>query len=303
MSLTFSQDVEGTLLNLLLPESGQAAARAIFILGAPRTGSTLLYQAVSSRFGLPYVSNLTNDRFAETPIVGFAIQKALPPAEITYTSRYGTTQGALQPSEGSAVMRRWFGGGHPSAVVSTTLRAGMKEHFLATLRAANSLFGRPLVIKNAWNCFRIRCLAETLPHARFIWIRRDVAAAAKSDLAARHVRHGTSTTWNSATPANLKELQRLPPHAQVVENQYAFNTTLDRDLRSFAQGRWARVLYEEFCRDPEGILTHLGRSLDLPAPCDPTQVKLDAPGNWVLSQSEQEAIDSYIAARPHLGKG
>ena len=289
-------DIESALFAHLLVEADNVVPSTLFVLGAPRTGSTILYQVLCSRFGLPYIANLTNDHFAETPIVGLAIQKALP-EEIAYTSSYGKTQGAFQLSEGSAIMKHWFGGGHPSALVSTTVKDGMQEHFLTTLRAAESLFERPLVIKNGWNCFRIRCLAEALPHARFVWIRRDIAAAAKSDLAARYAIRGTPTAWNSATPANVEELRKLPPAAQVVENQYTFNAAIGTSLRSHAAGRWTQVWYEDFCRDAVGTLDRLAATFGIAPVVRPADIKLTRAGGWELSHADMATIDAYIAER------
>ena len=135
--------LEEYLLDLLLKGSDDIQPRTMFVLGAPRTGSTVLYQSLSARLGLPYISNLVNDCFPQTPIVGLTIQKAFP-VEISFTSQYGKTSGKFQPSEGSAVMAHWFGGGHPSALVSTRIFEGKMQHFMITLAAADALFGRPL---------------------------------------------------------------------------------------------------------------------------------------------------------------
>ena len=298
MRISDGASLEQSLLRFLRKNTYHASTRAIFILGAPRTGSTILYQALCSRFELPYIANLTNEHYPDTPILGLAIQKSFP-VQILFSSRYGKTDGPLQPSEGSAVMAHWFGGGHPSALVSNSIKEGMQEHFLATLGTAESLFGRPLVIKNPWNCFRVRCLAETVPAAQFIWIRRNLAAASKSDLAARYKTKGSPTLWNSATPANLKKLQRLPPAVQVVENQHEFNRAIDKGLNTYAAGRWTEIWYEDFCCDPNGVLNAIARALSLPSSANRTTIKLTSSRGWELAPAEEAAIDDYASHRDH----
>ena len=290
------RDVEKAAFNSLLVGKSVREAATLFVLGAPRTGSTILYQALCSRFELPYIANLTNEYFSQTPIIGLSIQKSLP-VDILFTSRYGKTEGAFQPSEGSAVMAHWFGGGHPSALVSNTILKGMTDHFLKTLLAAECLFGRPLIIKNAWNCFRIPFLAEALPDAQFIWIRRNIADAAKSDLAARYAIKGSPELWNSATPANVEELRRLPPAQQVVENQRAFNATIGEDLMSHAKGRWTQVWYDEFCQHSTKVLNDLAAALELPLHTSRSKVEVAATGVWRLSIAEETMIDAYIRDR------
>lgn len=270
----------------------------VFILSAPRSGSTLLYQALCHRLALPYISNLTNDFFATSPVVGLAIQKAMP-VQIRFDSQYGKTDGFFQPSEASAVMRRWFGGGHPSALVSARILAGMEASFIATLKAAEILFGAPLVIKNAWHCFRLPYLAAVLPGARFLWLRRNIRDAAKSDLAARYKTKGSADIWNSATPANVEELKKLPPTAQVVENQYEFNRAIGRSLSQHAEGRWIEFSYDDFLDQPERTFVRVGRFLGRSPLLDSSPVTIVKPSGKNLSTEDKKNIDAYVTHHAH----
>jgi len=253
-------DLETKLLQSLIAKGAPKTARPIFILGAPRTGSTIVYQALAGFFRLPFFANLTNMYYPDAPIIGLSIQAAHSVHdELLYSSRYGKVPGIFQPSEASAVMAHWFGGGHPSQATSNNIVSGKKAHFLTTLAASESLFEKPLVIKNAWNCFRIKCLNRALPGAIFVWIRRDIAASAKSDLHARYIVQGSPEAWNSATPSNVEELRRKPYWVQVVENQYEFSQAISRAAQGLANGRLIEIWYEDFCIDPVGTLTRIGK--------------------------------------------
>jgi hypothetical protein len=235
-----------------------AMAGAIFILGAPRTGSTFLYQAMVHAFALPYISNFTNSSFPTTPIVGLAVQNGTR-VDIGFQSSFGKTNGAFQPSEGSAVLMNWFGGGHPSQIVSTQVLERKERHFRRTLAATEGLCGGPLLTKNPWNCFRANYLTQSLPNARFVWIRRDIRVAALSDLEARYItKNGDPNAWNSATPANVEQLLRLPPVQQVVENQVEFSKAISGALATHAEGRWIEVWYEDLIADPQVALDRIG---------------------------------------------
>jgi hypothetical protein len=285
---------EEVLLDVLAPKVELNRATPIFILGAPRTGSTILYQAICSTFHLPFISNFTNEFFSSTPITGLAIQKGIP-VEIGFESRFGKTSGQLQPSEASAVMARWFGGGHPSALVSARILDGMEPHFVATVAAAEALFGAPLVIKNAWNCFRVSYLATTLPSARFIWIRRDISAAAKSDLAARYETKGSSKEWNSATPANVERLRQLPATAQVVENQHQFNIAISEALREHAGGRSCEIWYEDLIESRDRLLKRISTFLRIRSAAGAKLINIAPPRPPKLSSADESAIASYLA--------
>lgn len=267
----------------------------LFIVGSPRTGSTPLYQAVASVFSFPYISNFINERFGLHPLVGFALQRGVQ-AEIDLKNQFGKTTGEFQLSEGSAVVSRWFGGGHPSQLVSHSILEGEEEHFLKTLKAVEYLYGKPLLIKNAWNCFRIKYLATRLPRARFIWIRRDISRAAKSDLLARHITKKDPNEWNSATPANVELLKKMSPAHQVVENQFEFNKAIGNDLQEFAAGRWVDVWYEDFASQPEEVLQELASFLKHDASLSSNNfVNQITISNRKLSDQESIEIEQYVA--------
>jgi hypothetical protein len=299
------RETEFVLLDMLASEIDAGRTPCVFILGAPRTGSTFLYQALVSCFRLPYIANLTNDHWAQRPLVGLALQKALSGREnVGFRSAYGKVSGPLAPSEGSAVMRHWFGGGHPSQLVSTEAVRGRESELVRTLQGAWTLYGRPLVVKNAWNCFRIAWLARALPRAAFVWVRRDIAAAARSDLLARYAVHGDASRWNSATPANVEDIRKLPPAHQVVENQYEFTRAIDSALAALDPHRHARLWYEDLCAAPAAALQALGARMTALGDCvivpqlhDAVAPTLDAD---LPPSPELEEVSRYVESHARL---
>jgi hypothetical protein len=274
------------------------AASAVFILGAPRTGSTALYQAIVHAFGLPFISNST---MADAPIVGILESYRLWSGESgRLISEFGKTNGLHAPSEGSAVMARWCGGGHPSEIMSPAILPNQREHMAATLRTVEGATGKPVVVKNAWNCFRLKSLAEAFPRAGFIWIRRDVMAAARSDLAARYRTKNNPNEWNSATPRNVDELRRRPYWEQVVENQFEFSRAIMEASAGMAPGRFVEVWYEDFCAAPAVELEKLKTNLDIMR-ATPHALPSNAIGageGIAPSREDCDRIDAYLRADP-----
>jgi hypothetical protein len=116
-----------------------------------------------------------------------------------------------------------------------------------TLKAIYSFSGKPILIKNAWNCFRIRSLIKIFPNCHFIWIRRDIEKSAISDLIARRIRGSPNKVWSSATTANFKEILKKPYWEQVVEQQYEYNRTISQDLKLYGKGQFHQLWYESIC--------------------------------------------------------
>ena len=293
-------ELEAELFEAARERPNKVGGGPVFIVGAPRTGSTIFYQALVSAYDLPYFSNLTDKYFAERPIIGLSLQGGIPlPSLISGRSRFGKTEGSRQPSEASRVMTAWFGGGHPSEVRSAGASPGNEEHLCRTIDAAHRLFGRPLVIKNAWNCFRLRFLRATFPEAAFIWIRRGMVASAQSDLDARYVVSGNPLVWNSATPRNWEELRVRPCWEQVAENQFEFSRAIGEGLDGLQPTRRADVWYEDLCEEPEVVLHSLGEQLSVlfhvefqPARIPPIE---SAPIGGGLEAREIRAVEHYIA--------
>jgi len=209
----------------------------IFILGAPRTGSTFLYQVMINYFGLSYLTNFTNKYFTKHPYIGTYL--SLPfMGKVNYSSDYGKTNGLFGPSEASYIFRNWFGGEHPSETKSCNILPGKEKSLIRTFK------NKTIVTKNAWNCFRIWELVNLLPDIRFIWIKRNIMDSALSDLNSRYNR-GSPDIWNSATPANYKEIQKRPYWEQVVEQQHEYNRIIERDLKLYSK-RYMVIQYENF---------------------------------------------------------
>jgi len=269
------------------------------LLGAPRTGSTILYQLLAKFLGLPYFSNLTNARYAATPIVGLAIQHAVAATcTIALESSFGKVAGAFQPSEASAVMGHWCGGGHPSQSVSASVLEDKREHMHRTLVAAQRMYRRPILIKNAWNCFRIGSLSMVFPRARFIWIRRDIRHAALSDLSARYVTKKSPLAWNSATPSTVDTLRTLPYWEQVVENQFEFNEAISASLQSLPAERATSLWYEDFRVSPASCLRKLAAFAGVSCPeTGSAETAMKRGTAYQLAKGDASRVFEYVATR------
>src|SRR6056297_1278708 len=72
----------------------------VFIIGAPRTGSTILYQALTNLYDVLYIDNLVC-RFHRNLFLGFRVSNRIYGAKPhnSFSSYHGRTRGGHSPSE------------------------------------------------------------------------------------------------------------------------------------------------------------------------------------------------------------
>lgn len=266
----------------------------IFVLGAPRSGTTLLYQLLVEGLEVGWLANA----HAAEPTRVVSIERAAPPLEqrlgSDFDSAHGATSGDWGPSEAGDFWYRAFPRGrHQQGIADATparLRsvAGMVRRFAAAV-------GRPVVFKNTLNSLRVPVLATALPEARFILIERDLSDNARSLLVGR-LRRGDVDAWWSARPDGADDHADESPAQQAAWQCRTVVEVARRDLAAHAPGRFTTVTYDELCHDPRAVLRRLHRWLVgsglTVASRDPSRLpqRFDRRGGGALPPDQEAAL-------------
>jgi hypothetical protein len=222
----------------------------IFIIGPPRSGSTILYQLAVQRFDVGYLAN-RHCRFCGAPSLVERRTRTSPPGELS--SRYGRTTGPDAPSECPEYWYRFFRRS-PQYVPREEMPERQSRRFRASVRAFGDAAGRPVLFKNLICALRLGPIAEALPEAVFVRIRRDLLATATSLLAGRKALYGDYGHWWSSEPPEIDRLRTLPPHEQVVEQVLSIEALIDSALDDIGPHRFNELTYETLCEDAAGEL-------------------------------------------------
>ena len=268
----------------------------LLIVGAPRSGSTLLYQALVQGFDVGYLAN-RHCRLWGAPSLVERTHRPSPGS--SFDSRFGQTSGPDAPSECGPFWYRFFRR-HPQYVPLSEADPARLRRLRAAVRALGDAAGKPLVFKNLLCTLRLEPIGAALPEAVFVVIRRDLVANAASVLEARRTLHGDYGTWWSAEPPEIDELRALPPHEQAVEQIRRIEALVDRDRERLGAHRFLEVRYEELCDDPHGTLAAvaelanangftLARRQAIPA-------KFDRSGASRLDPALHERVVAYVRA-------
>ncbi len=226
----------------------------VFILGAPRCGSTLLMQTMAKCLDIGYLSNQHCKLYGAPSAIHSILARGFASREITFVSKHGSTPDVYGPSECPGWWYRFFPRA-PEHISTSQMDPKALQEFRMSVEALAHSFDRPLFFKNLYASLRLKPIMHALPESLFIVIRRDLGAQAHSILEARFRNTGDYGAWFSMKIPDTQSVVELPPHEQVISQITGIHKIIDEDLPidRFSERRMD-VSYEDFCRSPAGVL-------------------------------------------------
>lgn len=246
----------------------------VLIVGAPRSGSTLMMQWLAQTGRFAYPTNLLS-RFYGSPYIGALIQRLLTDpefdfneeffdfsSELSFYSDLGKTRGVLGPNEFWYFWRRFFPYGEIQYLDEESLAKADAVRFVAELAAIESVFDKPFAMKGLIINWNIPYVSNLLDQILFIYITRHPLYNAQSLLEARVKYYGDQRGWYSFKPQEYEELKKLDPLEQVAGQMYFTNKAIDQGLGEIDRARWLQVSYEDFCESPRKVFAQILAKLE-----------------------------------------
>lgn len=219
----------------------------VFIIGAPRTGSTILYQALTDAFEVLYIDNLACRWSGNLPF-GIWLSQLIygPRPHGNFASNHGDTSryGGHAPSECGAFWYRWLSK-ERHFVDDDEITQDMIVGIRREITAAINRHDRPFVFKNMNAGQRLRLIRRVFPGAKFIFIKRDPRLVVQSILQARAARGVPAGAIWSIRPRGFEEILALPEDEMVVAQVAAIEAQIDLDLGLFPKENSIVVNFEE----------------------------------------------------------
>lgn len=219
----------------------------IFIIGLPRSGTTLLYQLLIDTYRFAYFNNISNYFFTSPVLLSYISLKIFGYYKpIDYRSQFGLTPGISSPSESGFIFRNWFNNNDN------------KKKIRQSVFAISNVYKAPFIAKNLYNNFRIEVLNKLFPNSVFIEVRRDLKFIGQSLLLGRKKETGSYNEWFGVKPLNYEEIKKIKdPFEQVSCQISTINKTIEKSLKGIETNRKIIVSYEELCDNPDFILKQL----------------------------------------------
>lgn len=228
----------------------------LFVCGPPRSGTTLVAQALIAHLPVAWLSNL-GAIFPRAPLRAMALLgRRLPPWRASYRSYYGRSRALGAPNDSLALWDRWLGTDRTR--IRTALSAAEADALVRFFGALEALTHRPLVAKNNNLNLQAGPVAAALPTARFLCLDREPAYLAQALLLARRDIHGDAGVPYGLHPGAVAADDPITSVCrQVVLHRRAAQEVAAR----LGPTRVRIIDYEWFCAHPRAAMELVSQEL------------------------------------------
>jgi hypothetical protein len=276
-------------------------APPLFIVGLPRSGTTLAYQIVAYQFQVAYFTPIM-DYLYGMPNLQFRLYKPFlkRPRPVFY-SNYGRVKGLFAPAETGSIWSRWFPWDDSSShYVRPDLYGEASDNYLDLKRNLDSIATitqKPVLIKCVYLNMAICVLAQLFPEARFIHVHRDMLLTIQSLFVGRQ-RQQEPSQWWSVKPPHFAQIQKKPLWQQAVEQAFFTDKIMTDQLSKVAPSRVFDMEYETLCQKPQKVMaqldTWLGEVGYHPYPTTDLPGSFPVSNKWVLDQDLFERMSIHL---------
>ncbi len=232
------------------PEPGTdlPAHESVFVIGAPRSGTTLLSQFICAAFDVGYVDNLMAC-FWKAPVYGAMLsRKLLKHRVITSRSEFGATKLATDPHEFGGFWRSMLN--YQDMTQQGECDSASLNDLAVKLDQISKVFALPMIYKVFQLTWHMVEYQKLRPQTRWVWVHRDVERNALSLLKFREHLHGDRSKWASSRPLSADLITFANPFQEVVYQVLAINAWIRKQLAQIDPHLFCEVEFESFTTQP-----------------------------------------------------
>ena len=269
----------------------------LFIVGAPRCGTTVVSLHLTNTFEVSYFPNISK-RNPHFPIAAAVFGSLIWDYTPTTENSYGIVDGPMAPSDGWHIFHRWF----PRYDHSESVDVDSLPELRRIVAALEILMGGPFLNKNNNNSTRIRELSRLFPQSLFVHVRRNPRDAIASLIRARKEHDVPPDGWWSVAPPQCHDTAPADTVKRSVLQICKVDDYIRNSLQQIPESRFTEVHYESFCKHPDRIEGWVEKryrdyAVELRTRnCELKGTNYTASTSWdTLSASTQEQIEEMLS--------
>lgn len=267
----------------------------LFVVGAPRSGTTLLVQVLASQLELGWISNLAAG-FWRAPCVGIRLHRRWLGDLLSsdYQSSAGRTGTIAEPHEFGYFWTRLLGHGLAQPEDGHEVDWPTVRRTLLNMDLA---WGRPIVFKAFQLGYHVADTVDALPRSLFVHIHRDPVDAASSLLRTRVALTGSVDTWISVRPRGFEAMLERTPEEQVAWQIVETDTRLRGHLERLPEANVVELTYDELIDRPAAVVDRVRHALErhgCTRPSSREPIAAFGPGRVAAEPSQRARIAAAI---------
>ena len=233
----------------------------IHILGAPRSGTTLVSQLIPSFLEVAHINNFIA-AFWKAPIYGIELSKKLIGKEYrsAFSSDFGRTNAINEPHE--------FGYFWNYHLKYDSLQQKTNSHeklinwnqLALLINNMTDSFAKPIVFKSFLLGFHASIFFKNLPKSKFIYVKRNLEDNVISLIKLRKKLNGDVNIWGSIKPRQYEKLKDLNIYEQIVGQILCLENEYINQLNDIPENNVIITTYEKICENPDNFLTLINKS-------------------------------------------
>ncbi len=232
-----------------------ASPPSLFMIGLPRSGTTLLMQVLCACLDVGYIDNVAA-RFWRAPLTGIRLSRAVlgRRRDRSWRSDHGKTPDPAGPHE-FAYFWHWLLRMErmPPYDPDVDGRAIDWDLVRRVLDNVSDAFGAPTIHKAMHAGYHVARLAQALPDSLFIHVRRPLLDVAASLAAARVRYYGDLQAWWSLFTPDYEALRTAPWWRQIAAQVTWLARRQAQGLAAVDPARVVTVPYASLCAAPAAV--------------------------------------------------
>ncbi len=225
----------------------------LFILGLPRSGTTLLSQILFNNFNLSCTNNLMA-RFWEAPLTGTHLSKIIigNAKDVSYRSDYARTEHISAPHEFSYFWRRMLlisdSGNFDPTESAKRIDWPLLKNIIVNM---NHIMGGGMVFKTLeYSGFFLEEFSKVFEKSCFIYIKRNPLDTAISIAKARMTFNTDLNDWWGSYPLEYNKIKNEPFETQIAAQMFYLKSMFEKNIQK-ASYKVIEVNYEDVCKTPQ----------------------------------------------------